>query len=393
MGFLSAVFAVVGLITTTYAQVSTQCQGDVCYSLSIPQTSSSSNGGDIYFRIAAPTGYQWVALGQGSEMDGAQMFVMYQSANGQNVTISPRNGEDHNTPEYNGNNQLTLLEGSGVLDGKMVANVRCRNCSSWRGGSMDFSSASANWIYANKFGYPIQSDDVNAGIQQHGNAYGTWSWDFATARGGNSANPFLSVNVITPTIINHSNSRNTVLVAHGAMASLAFLVFFPIGGILIRVANFSGLVWVHAGMQMLAWLIYLVAFGMGVWLATNTDDIKKAHPIIGIALFLVLLVQPALGWMHHKMFKKKRTRTAWSWSHIGIGRLAILVGMVNGGLGLQLDGDTEKKHVVPYAIVAVVFGLAYIAAIVWGELKRRRNKTDQQYKRQSDSNEMHNMGG
>nr|OQO27787.1 hypothetical protein B0A51_05845 [Rachicladosporium sp. CCFEE 5018] len=389
MAFRGFALATIGLVATAHAQVSTQCQGDVCYSLSIPQTSSSSNIRDIYFRIAAPKDYQWVALGQGSEMDGAQMFVMYQSANGQNVTVSPRNGEGHNTPEYNGNSQLTLLEGSGVLADKMVANVRCSNCSSWRGGNMDFSSSAASWIYANKFGYPIQSDDLNAGIQQHGNAYGTWSWDFATARGSNSVNPFLETSVITPTVINNSKSRNTVLVAHGVMASLAFLVVFPIGGILVRVANFSGLVWVHAGLQMLAWLIYLVAFCMGVWLATNTDDIKKAHPVIGIALFLVLLVQPVLGWMHHKMFKEKRTRTAWSWTHIGIGRLAILVGMINGGLGLQLAGDTEKKHVVPYAIVGLVFGLAYIGAIVWGELKRRRNRPNAEYKRQG--NELHNM--
>ncbi|KAK6441938.1 hypothetical protein LTR95_001826 [Oleoguttula sp. CCFEE 5521] len=392
MGIFSVAVAAVGLITSVYAQVSTQCQGDVCYSLSIPQTSSSADSGDIYFRIAAPNDYQWVALGQGSEMDGAQMFVMYQSANGQNVTVSPRNGEGHNTPEYNGNSQLTLLEGSGVLANKMVANVRCSNCSSWRGGSMDFSSSAANWIYANKFGYPIQSDDLDAGIQQHGNEYGTWSWEFATARGSNDANPFLATNVLSPIVVNKSYSRSTVMVAHGVMASLAFLVFFPIGGILVRVANFSGLVWVHAATQMLAWLIYLIAFAMGVWLAINTNDIKEAHPIIGIALFLVLLVQPALGWLHHKMYKEKRSRTAWSWAHIGIGRLAILVGIVNGGLGLRLAGDIERTHVVPYAIVAVVSGLAYVGAIVWGEMKRRRNKAGEQYKRQPDSNELHNLG-
>lgn len=61
----------------------------------------------------------------------------------------------------------------------------------------------------------------------------------------------------------------TVLVAHGVLAALAFVVIFPTGAISIRLMNFPGLVWFHAILQGLGYLLFVVAFGMGIWLATN----------------------------------------------------------------------------------------------------------------------------
>lgn len=57
-------------------------------------------------------------------MTGANIFVVYTAGNG-NVTVSPRLGSGHVMPQFNSDAQVTLLEGSGVSNGKMVANVRC----------------------------------------------------------------------------------------------------------------------------------------------------------------------------------------------------------------------------------------------------------------------------
>lgn len=57
-------------------------------------------------------------------MSGSNMFVVYTAGNG-NVTLSPRLGQGHREPNLNSDAQVTLLEGSGVSDGKMIANVRC----------------------------------------------------------------------------------------------------------------------------------------------------------------------------------------------------------------------------------------------------------------------------
>lgn len=59
-------------------------------------------------------------------MTGSRLFVMYTSADGNNVTVSPRLGKGYNLPHFDNKTQLTLLDGSGVKNGTMVANVRCK---------------------------------------------------------------------------------------------------------------------------------------------------------------------------------------------------------------------------------------------------------------------------
>ena len=99
---------------------------DLCFGLGIPDSTIASGSGDIFFSLTAPNAYEWISLGQGSKMDGANMFVIYASADGNNVTISSRLGNGHNSPETSSDTQLTIMDGSGVINGSIVANVRCR---------------------------------------------------------------------------------------------------------------------------------------------------------------------------------------------------------------------------------------------------------------------------
>jgi hypothetical protein len=59
-------------------------------------------------------------------MTGAQYFVVYTSKDGKNVTVSPRLADGHHMPEFSQDANITLLEGSGVHNGTMTANVKCR---------------------------------------------------------------------------------------------------------------------------------------------------------------------------------------------------------------------------------------------------------------------------
>jgi hypothetical protein len=70
---------------------------------------------------------QWAALGQGSGMSGANMFIIYASADGKNVTVSPRSGTGHVMPQLNSEAKITILEGTGITNGKMIANFKCRS--------------------------------------------------------------------------------------------------------------------------------------------------------------------------------------------------------------------------------------------------------------------------
>lgn len=104
-------------------------------------------------------------------------------------------------------------------------------------------------------------------------------------------------------------------------------------------------------------------------------QLTEAHPIIGLVLLALLLAQPVGGFLHHSNYKRTGGRTAISHGHIWGGRALIVLGIINGGLGLRLADNTTTGRVV-YAIVAAVMSVAWAAAIAWGEWRSRRNNRD-----------------
>lgn len=324
----------------------------------------------------------------------------YTSADGKNVTVSPRNGVGHVEPKYNNNpSKVTLLAGSGVMNGMMMANVKCADCQKWSGGTMDFSSNTGSWIFAHKSGDALDSDDPNEDISMHDDK-GVFNWDFSKAKGGSDVNPFVNAastsSGSSPSNSSSSSSSSStttttttttaatggasqtrmrnLLIAHGVLASLVFVILLPLGGMLIRLTSFSGTVKLHVAIQLLAWTLFLAAFGIGIHLARTLGYTSNKHPIIGYVVFALLVFQPALGWMHHRVFKRKFERCAWSFGHLTIGRVVIVLGIINGGLGLQLADNASRGALIAYGVVAGVMGISYLAAAVYGEIKRRSRR-------------------
>lgn len=56
---------------------------------------------------------------------------------------------------------------------------------------------------------------------------------------------------------------------HGILASLAFVILFPIGSILMRVVPGRLALFAHAGTQVIAVLIYVAAAGLGIHLVST----------------------------------------------------------------------------------------------------------------------------
>ena len=109
------------------AAIDVKCaKAGVCFGLGIPDATASSGDGDVYFRLTAPASVSWVGLGQGSEMDGANMYIVYGSSDGNNITVSSRLGNGHRPPEFSSDTQLTVLDGSGVSGDTLIANIRCK---------------------------------------------------------------------------------------------------------------------------------------------------------------------------------------------------------------------------------------------------------------------------
>ena len=348
--------------TSSQAAVLKTCpETDVCFSFNVPEQAASSE--DIYFQISAPTTYSWVALAQGTMMSNANMFVMYSSADGKNVTLSPRTASGHVMPTHH-DADISLLEGTGISDGKMIANVRCSNCST----TMSLQGTDSNWVYAHLKGSPLNSDDVNAPIAQH-DIHGTFQWDVSQATGGSGGNPFIGSNATTSSSSSRGTSWQRFADAHGALASLAFVGIFPVGAILVRLGVVSA--WIHGGLQLLGLAIFIAAAGIGIYMANGLDYLSEPHAIIGLIVFAVFFFMPFFGVLHHNAYKKVQHRTSWSYVHIFTGRVGIILALINGGLGLKL-ASAKRSSLIAYGVIAGLMGAAYIAAIVFGELKRGR---------------------
>lgn len=76
---------------------------------------------------------------------------------------------------------------------------------------------------------------------------------------------------IVPIASGALGNQKKMLIAHGVLAALAFVILFPSGAILMRLASFPGLVWVHAAFQVFAYLVYVAGFGLGVYIANEMD--------------------------------------------------------------------------------------------------------------------------
>lgn len=323
-------------------------------------------------------------------MEGANIFVIYADGQG-NVTLSPRQGLGEFEPEHDTRANVTLLEGSGIKGNRMVANVMCSNCHRWNGGSTDFTSSSGDWLHASRPGDPLDSTNVNENIQEHDDR-AIFIWKYTPAHGGPDVNPFVAsarTNGVSspPPASGGSDSDSSgdgdgdddddveelpidiMITAHGSLASVVFLVLFPVGAMVIRI--FSLPVWVHAGIQIFTYCCFIAAAGLGIYIAKSLDLLMNHHPIIGITLLALLFFQPLFGLLHHTSYKKVQRRTFISHLHIWEGRVAIILGMINGGLGIQIAGNVKKGYIIAYAVVAGVMGLVYLATVVFGEVKRR----------------------
>lgn len=193
-----------------------------------------------------------------------------------------------------------------------------------------------------------------------------------------------------------SASANTIIVAHAVLAALAWVLFMPVGAILLRLNLQSPIILkLHVACQILGYLIYVVAVGMGLWIIrqapSRADLFSDPHPKIGLAILLVALFQPLWGLIHHRIFKKQASawkdgqstqkpgRTAWGRVHLWIGRILITVAIINGGLGLRLAArnpfDGEKKSntgAIAYGILAGLMWLVYVVITALFEYRKAK---------------------
>jgi len=210
----------------------------------------------------------------GSGMKGALIFVTYASEDGKNVTVSPRLGTGHVTPQTTNSVQVQLLSGSGIINDTYVVNMKCSNCRSWSGGNADVLSDDQDMIWAVGSSGEIKSNALDATIRQHA-YYNTFDLDFKAAT-GDAGVPVVdsssdSVNVFGSG--SRSNSRRGIAF-HAFLMVTAFLVVFPAGYLFLRVFE---KVWLHWAIQSFALLMVTIGTGVGIAISKR-QDIVSCNP-------------------------------------------------------------------------------------------------------------------
>ena len=194
--------------------------------------------------------------------------------------------------------------------------------------------------------------------------------------------------------------------AHGVIMGLAFGVMMPLGVIAIGILNFRGNIWIHAAWQLISWCLMIAGFGLGVRIARITDKVScpnvthtcvhtqtytsiiyislslwkspftepdkaynNAHTKLGTVVVAMLLVQPLFGLIHHMRFRKTHRPNAWTHLHVWYGRMLILLGIINGGLGLQLAANSKGGEIA-YGVVGGVLGACVLLVAGLTEYKR-----------------------
>lgn len=370
-------FSLFTAVTTTLAQLQAFTppgQNAITYSVNIPQSTASSGSGPIFFQLKSTIEVQWFAWGQGSRMQGANIFVVYSSADGQNITASPRLGVEHVEPLLNPQARLSVLDGSGISNGVMTANIRCDSCIAWPGGHEDLSSSSSPWVWAVKYGSPLNSKSLSQTITIH-DASGIAALDLQQATGGSSDNPFSTTSNGTTSSAGHSlltvnsGSVNKRRIAHATLMIVVFVILFPLFALLLHVFPSSNIVNIHASMQLVTLALAITGFGIGISMAQSLHLTGGYHPIIGIvATSCLILFQPAIGFLQHRYFRKTGKKSPFAYMHRWTGRVLIVLGIINAGLGFrfarQNGTPAPTGAIIAFSVVAGIAGLVYVLVVV-----------------------------
>ncbi|KFH44950.1 hypothetical protein ACRE_042870 [Hapsidospora chrysogenum ATCC 11550] len=373
-GIISALY-----VTTAAAQLSftPESSDGINIRWAVPEAAATAESGTVYVRLDAPVNYRWVGLGIGTHMLGAEMFLIYQDGEG-NVTLSTRIGRNHVMPEYEKRSYVELLEGSGVVeDDRMVANIRCGDCK-----SLDLNGRTS-WVSAWLSGDSLDSTDPAATITFHEQKT-ILDVDLTQARIRSDQNPFLDLRpgdiggtrgdnaVFATDVDGRGTRRDGFLIAHGVIMTVVFIALYPLGALLMPVFNQWFL---HSISQLIAYILMWIGLALGTIHAKHGNYFgKQTHTRLGLAVVILLGFQPLFGWLQHRHYTRSQARGPVGHIHIWYGRSLMILGIVNGGLGLQLASNTTGPWVIAYAVVAGVLGLAYIGSIIHSMLRRGKRR-------------------
>ncbi|KAI1389421.1 putative iron reductase domain protein [Hypoxylon trugodes] len=358
---------------------------DLAFALNVPDNSTT----DIYFSFMMPTGISWGAIGLGSNhMAGALILLVYPSASGNNVTLSPRLGSGHTEPVYTPDIKIEALSGTGLNNDTYTFNGRCSSCRSWLDGSgkIDVKSTTQNMLYATgEDDNNLKSDSFEAPLKMHYN-YGTFTMDMVHATGPAGV-PIIdtaedSKLVATVQGLSKEGKKDVKAMMHAIIMVLTFVGLYPFGVFVLRLGS-----WVrwHGINQAFAFVLTIIGSSLGFSISGTYNRSKKfntAHQVIGILIFIFIFAQFAIGFLNHRKFKQTQQKTKMAPIHVWMGRVIIIMGVINGFLGFPLAQSSQFNYVLAGLVLFIFPGMLLILVVKrflqkrWEKRKNQPNGYD-----------------
>jgi len=179
--------------------------------------------------------------------------------------------------------------------------------------------------------------------------------------------------------------------AHACIMSIVFIILYPLGAISIhlpihRISFLRNtylqqkIMAVHVPIQILGTVMMIGGTALGIKIGQDLLLLKNpvhAHVVIGLLVFAVIIVfQPIMGLLQHRHFQKTGGKSIFAYVHRWIGRGAILLGIVNNGLGFQLASDdieVPKSSYIRNFIIAGILVFIWLGFIIYDEFGKQKS--------------------
>jgi hypothetical protein len=175
--------------------------------------------------------------------------------------------------------------------------------------------------------------------------------------------------------------------AHACIMSIVFIILYPLGAISVHlpIDRIPGLrnsylrnkiMAIHMPIQILGTVMMIGAMCLGIRLAHEQGYLSghvHAHIVIGLLVVsVIVLMQPVMGLLQHRYFKKKGGKGVFAFVHRWVGRGALILGIINNGLGFQLTSKSglhvPRGSYIRNFVIAGILVLIYIGLVAYDGL-------------------------
>ncbi|TEB38159.1 hypothetical protein FA13DRAFT_727346 [Coprinellus micaceus] len=282
-----------------------------------------------------------MAMGFGSQMTGTPMVIMWANSDG-SITLSQRQASREVEPSVVSSppRVATLQDSLSVATGSnpkfvytIPANSDTQQTIIWAWSSIQPSSSAPD-----------------ARLVQH-TAQGTMSLNLANVISGGSGS---GSNSGSSSGAGALTSRQKMILAHGIIATLGFILFLPIGALIPRYLRtfINGRTWftTHWVVQfLLAGVTIVIGVALGIAAVSQRGGSPTTtHKRVGLVLFALYLVQVGLGAVIHWVKPKgPRKRPAQNYFHaiLGIVIIALSLWQVRTGYREEWPSITGREEV------------------------------------------------